>query len=189
MIILIAVNQLLLYIWYFTGPVFIEDGLPLYTCRIADILLVIAYITDNRFLRALGVYLGFIGGVVAVLTPALYEYSIFHYTNIDFFLSHITLMSLSMYYFMHDEDGYFISVKNRIMKYTFYILLVIAIINKILGTNYSYTEHPPFLGNVFAKMNWPLYFILLIGMYEFSIVLQTYIFTFFERERDELCEE
>ena len=188
MVILIALNQIVLYLWYITGDEFIQSGLPLYTCRIADILIVAAYVLDNRFIRALGIYLGFIGGVIAIITPALYDYRIYHYANINFFMSHIALMSISMYYFMQD-DGYFIKIRNKVMKYTFIILMIISVINKIIGSNYSYTESPPFLNDLFSRLTWIEYFVILICMYEISILLQSLIFSFFEKEKRSVLQD
>ena len=75
------------------------------------------------------------------------------------------------------------------MKYTFIILMIISVINKIIGSNYSYTESPPFLNDLFSRLTWIEYFVILICMYEISILLQSLIFSFFEKEKRSVLQD
>lgn len=166
--------QVILFIWYLTGANFLKEGLPLYTCRIAGIVFFISYLLKNDFLKSLGTYLGFVGGIISILSPALYDYEMLHFTNINFFIFHISLLGLSSYYIVNFKE---VILKNR-NKCQIAIIILLCIINWInfyLSANYAYTIEPPILNNLYSKMKWRNYFIIIMSLYQLSIVVESRI--------------
>ncbi|EFI41565.1 TIGR02206 family membrane protein [Peptoniphilus sp. oral taxon 386] len=175
MIYIIFATQILLYGWYATGELFLIDGLPLYTCRIAGVALVIAYFFKSSLLKSLGVYLGIVGGIVALFTPALYPYRMYHFTNINFFVFHLLLLGLSTYHLSNDEGEVIYKNRRRVQALTGVILIGVALVNHFVGSNYSYTASPPIFTTVAQNIKWIIYFIVLLFLYELSIYLESVV--------------
>ncbi|MDO4594716.1 MAG: TIGR02206 family membrane protein [Tissierellia bacterium] len=174
MVFTIGLCQIILFTWYLTGTKFYEEGLPFYTCRLSGVFFVISYFFDKKSLKACGVYLGFVGGIMAILTPEMYPYSMLHFTNLNFFFYHICLLSISSYYMVHEKDDILNRQKNT-QKIVFVLLILIAILNSKIGTNYSYTAIPPVARNLFQKLNWFVYFFILVMLYQISIIIEAKI--------------
>lgn len=174
LITMIGISQFILFLWYLTGTKFYEDGLPFYTCRLAGLLLVISYLFDKPTLRACGVYLGFVGGIISIITPELYPYSMLHFTNLNFFFYHMCLLCISSYYMVHEKNE-ILEKKKESQKIILMMLIVIAFINIKIGSNYAYTVMPPVFSDLFVKMKWIIYFIILVGLYQLSILIEAEI--------------
>lgn len=168
----ILINQLVLYAWYAMGPDLLNDGLPFYTCRLADIFFIIGYFANKNLFKAMGIYFGFIGGLAAIISPELYPHSIFHFTNINFFFSHFVLIALSLYYMRHDEENIIVSKLKPITLITLLILVAISVFNFFAHTNYAYTVTSPIAPEVVGRLPFIIYFSILVAAYEVSIIAQ-----------------
>lgn len=92
MTLILLIDQVILYLWQFISGYFnFEQSIPLFHCRIAVWLLIIGILFEKQFLKTVGIYLSFLGSVVAMVMPDLYSFSFPHYTNFQFFLVHILL--------------------------------------------------------------------------------------------------
>ena len=85
---ILFLQQFILYFWYITSGAFsIETSLPLYDCRVAIICLIYGVFFHNEKSKRIGIYLGFVGSIVALLTPELDKFAFPHYTWISFFIA------------------------------------------------------------------------------------------------------
>lgn len=86
-------HQLSIYSWYVIGRYhLLDNGLPLYHCRIAMMGLVICYFLKNDKMLRYFAILGFVGGMVALLVPDIDPFKFPHITNFSFVLGHYFLM-------------------------------------------------------------------------------------------------
>lgn len=179
----IVINQAIMYAWYACGKNLMFDGLPLYTCRIADIMLVLGFFLRKDFFKAAGIYLGFIGGVVGVIYPSFFPEPMFHYTNINFFFSHTILICLSLYYMRKDQEGWLLAQLKKVMIFTVFLLMGIAFINFLNASNYSYTVFSPIAKDFFARLPWIMHFVILVCIYELLILMQAGLIKILEVRR------
>lgn len=169
---MVITSQLLTMIWYLGGSSFLSDGLPLYTCRIAAIAFAIGYFKNSDYLKSFGTFLGFSGGIIALLHPVFFPMKIWHFCNINFFVFHVALLSLSSYYLSHKGDE-MLEQKRRVQVSLTGLMLVITVINYIIGSNYSYALEAPLLKNILDEFPWLLYFLLLNLAYQATILIES----------------
>jgi len=101
---ILFLQQFILYFWYITSGAFsIETSLPLYDCRVAIICLIYGVFFHNEKSKRIGIYLGFVGSIVALLTPELDKFAFPHYTWISFFVGHTLLLWVSCYIFFVEK--------------------------------------------------------------------------------------
>lgn len=140
----LILQQVLLYIWYFTSKFnLLKEGLPLYHCRIAIIFIGIGLIFNKKFIMRLGSYWGIFTSILALLFPGLDPFSFPHITQFSYFIGHLFLLWGSVYLLfikkvcMSKKD-----FKNAIIFTNVYHLLMLFI-NKIIGSNYAYMSSSP----------------------------------------------
>lgn len=89
---ILLADQILLYLWQFGSGYFHWDlSLPLYHCRIAIWLLILGVLFHVQAALSVGMYWGLAGALMALLFPDLYKFSFPHYTNVQFFVAHMTM--------------------------------------------------------------------------------------------------
>ena len=145
--ILLATNvilQITLFIWYLGyKELFIMEGLPLYHCRIAVLMMAVGYVAKRPAITRYFAWLGIIGTVITFGVPDPSDYLWPHLTNITFICTHYLITMNSLIIISKKEVR--LNLKNVVV-ITFIMNLVIMIANVILGSNYSYLmELPPSL--------------------------------------------
>lgn len=89
---ILLTDQIVLYLWQvFSGYFRFDMSLPLYHCRMAVWLLILGILKEDRIFKIIGLYMGFLGSLTAMLLPDLYQFSFPHYTNFQFFIVHILM--------------------------------------------------------------------------------------------------
>ena len=139
MIIMLAMQQILLYLWYgFSGYFSIQESLPLYNCRVAIILTIFAFITNKDFFKNICCYWGVVGAFLALAFPVVDPFQFPHYTMVSFFGGHI-LMLWSAIYFLVVEKHYINkrSLASVLLFTNFYHVLV-YVFNRFTNSNYCY---------------------------------------------------
>ena len=139
-----AIMQLVLFFWYSKNPdLFIKEGLPLYHCRIAGLMIPIAYLIKKENIQSYFANLAIIGTLVAFAIPDPSKFAWPHITNITYIANHYLLIG----------SGLLIGIKNKKsidMKNIFTISLgmniLISMVNLKLNTNYSYLSQVPIPG-------------------------------------------
>lgn len=90
MALVLLVDQIILYSWQiFSGYFRWDMSLPFYHCRIIVFILIFGAFLENKDLLNLGMYLGLIGSITSLIMVDLYDFSFPHFTNFQFFTSHI----------------------------------------------------------------------------------------------------
>ena len=139
-----AFMQLVLFFWYSKDPeLFIKEGLPLYHCRIAGLMIPLAYIIKKENIESYFANLAIIGTLVAFAIPDPSKFAWPHITNITYVVNHYLLIG----------SGILIGIKNKKsidMKNILIISLgmnaIISMVNLKLNTNYGYLSQVPIPG-------------------------------------------
>ena len=140
----------------------LHEDLPFHLCSISNLITcIILFIPKNNRLFEFLFYCGFLGGLMAILTPQInyYDGGIFMY--FEYYISHGIIMLIPLYMFYHLEM--------KLSKYswlkTFLILNIIMIIvmplNSLIGSgsNYMYLSESPKIDNPLVFGDWPFYII------------------------------
>ena len=142
------------------GNWWLYEDLPLHLCSISNIILcVILFIPKNNKLFEFLFYCGFLGGLMAILTPQInyYDGGVFMY--FEYYISHGSIMLIPLFMYYHLEM--------KLSKYswlkTFIILNVLMIfimpLNYLIGSgsNYMYLAESPKIDNPLVFGDWPYY--------------------------------
>lgn len=140
----------------------LHEDLPFHLCSISNLITcIILFIPKNNRLFEFLFYCGFLGGLMAILTPQInyYDGGIFMY--FEYYISHGIIILIPLYMFYHLEM--------KLSKYswlkTFLILNIIMIIvmplNSLIGSgsNYMYLYESPKIDNPLVFGDWPFYII------------------------------
>lgn len=134
--------QLLLLLWYFQDfGLFMQEGLPLYHCRIVTFTLAITWWMKNKRYSRILAFLGFIGSVVAFLIPDASPYAWPHVTVLTFVGYHLNLALLSINILRRTSE---IKLKlSDIIIFAFLMNAFIFAVDLILDANYGYLMSLP----------------------------------------------
>ena len=157
--------------WYF-GTWFFEKRLPLQLCYISQLICcVILFVPKKQLLFDILFYCGFLGGIQALITPLIDDYTDVKFFYFDYYYVHSTIVLFPLYLFF--------VLKMKLTKYSwlktflFLNLLVVVImpINFLLDSNYMYLSKPPNVNHPLATGIWPYY----ILKWEIFVLLLLYI--------------
>ena len=176
-IFLLAFQQLsFLFFLSFIRHDTIREALPLYTCRVSIYSGFFALLFYNKNLKILTIFWGLIGGLIGMIYPDLTPYSWPHIMYVNFFLTHYLVFWVSLFFLIVDE----VRLNRENLKFLFVFvnifLMVTEIINLKFGLNYAYLSYSPIFTDLLKKLPGYLYFILAGVLYNFSIILNYYIF-------------
>lgn len=176
-IVLLMLQQFMLYSWYLFNQKFsIHDSLPLYPCRIWQIVALLLLVTKKDHFFSISYLMGIPCAMVALLGPDVGGVGFPNVMFIQFFIGHGLLLIVPTY--MHVCHGKSLNDKSFLvaLKMFVYYVITVKIMNKILDANYGYVNYPPYQNEFFAKIA-PVYpfvyiafsLLLLIGWYKFSV--------------------
>lgn len=166
--IVLLIQQVILYFWYFKENYHpLQEGLPLFHCRVAIITLLIGLIFKKDFMAKMGSYWGIFGSISAMLFPALDPFSFPHITQFSYFIGHVFLLWGSIYLLFVKNVGMNKYEFKKIVIITNIYHALIFILNNIIGSNYAFMSTSPIgIGN-----NLNPYLYGLIVMMIFNIIL------------------
>ena len=147
---IMAILHICVYVWYyFSVENFVTKGLPLHSCRIAIVFMMIGLLFKKDVLVKIASYWGFFGGILGLLLPSMEKYAFPHILQISSFTIHIYLLVMSFYCLFVKKIG--MTKKECILGniFTVIFLTFTYVINIILGSHYSYTTQMP---SVLAKI-------------------------------------
>lgn len=151
--ILILIQQILLYSWYSASDIdMLKDGLPFYLCRTGSICTVFALITNKKSLNFIVFFIGYLGGLIALLSPDTSGYLFPHVMYTQFFITHGGMLLSAL--FLRVIDGY-VPNRKEFKKITIYILIYssfVSILNPLVNGNYGYLESPPKSAHFFSLL-------------------------------------
>ena len=143
-------QQIILYTWYLLSKYHVlTEGLPLYHCRVAIILMGIGLLFNKRICRKLGSMWGLIGAVFALIYPSGLDPFVFpHITQFSFFIGHLFLLWGAVYCIFIEC----IKIDKKDFKTVIYFTniyhIVVFILNHMIGSNYGFMRVSPIgIGN------------------------------------------
>lgn len=172
--IILILQQAILYSWYITSDTdLFKEGLPLYHCRIAIICISLGLILNQKHIMKIGSYLGIFGSIAALLFPGLDPFIFPHITQFSYFIGHLFLLWGSIYLLFVKNIGMTIEdFKNTIIFINIFHIMM-AILNKYLGSNYAYISSSPI--NIGKSLNQTIYTLLVMIIFNLVLIVE-YIF-------------
>ena len=167
--IVLLAQQIILYTWYLrSGYKLLTEGLPLYHCRIAIILIGIGLFFNKSICKKIGSIWGLIGAVSALVYPVLDPFVFPHITQISFFIGHLFLLWSSVYCIFVEC----IKLSKKDLKIIIYFTNIyhisMFIFNHIIGSNYGYMRVSPIgIGNDLHPV---VYGLIIIAIFNALIV-------------------
>ena len=183
--IVLLIQQTILYLWYFIGNYhFLQEGLPLFHCRIAIILISIGLIFNKTFIMKIGSYWGLFGSISALLFARLDPFTFPHVTQFSYFIGHILLLWGSVYILTVKKIGMSSTDFKKVLVITNLYHIAIFNINNLINSNYAYMKVSPIgIGN---KLNPFLYGFIVMMI--FNLILSIEYFLLNKKKQDKLEE-
>ncbi len=179
---ILFLQQFILYFWYITSGAFsIETSLPLYDCRVAIICLIYGVFFHNEKSKRIGIYLSFVGSIVALLTPELDKFAFPHYTWISFFVGHTLLLWVSCYIFFVEKIEISFKKYTEVFVFTNILHIAIVIFNSLTNCNYAFLSEPPIFKDVADRLHPITYIAIMMLILNFGLYL---VHSYFMKSRD-----
>jgi len=152
----IANHLFLLYL----GKWEISKEIPLHLCSINGLICcVIIFLPKNKrqFLFEFLFYCGIIGGTQAILTPLVDDYGGYSFFYIQFFFKHAMIVAFPIY--LRNHIGMKLTKFSWLKSWILLNILMFLLIplNKYLGSNFMYVNHPPAVTNPLVILKHPTY--------------------------------
>ncbi|MDO5734589.1 MAG: TIGR02206 family membrane protein [Eubacteriales bacterium] len=145
----LLITQLLKYFWDIASGHFnLDIGLPLYPCRIAIWLLLLSTLFKRKSTWPLAFVWGLLGSIVATIIADPYPFVWPHYTNLEFFTTHIGMGWLILLQIVIYKPRFEKQQIRALISQTNIFLLLSWLCNVVLNfhgydVNYAYLFAPP----------------------------------------------
>jgi hypothetical integral membrane protein (TIGR02206 family) len=166
----------------YEGTWTLNKRLPLHLCGITSVITCfILFIDKKQFWFEFLFYAGILGGLNALYTPLIDNYTGVDFFYYEYFYSHTSLiiLPLYMYYYM----GMNLSKYSWLKSFLFInvLLIIIMPIDFLIDANYMYLKNPPAVDHPLVSGDWPYYlvnleFVVLILLYFTYSLFKTPIF-------------
>ncbi len=150
--------------WGDSWPPVKQDGLPLYLCDLAALVLAVALVKKSSRLTEIGYLWGLAGTVQGLITPALMlDFPAPEYFG--FFLQHsgvpIAALALVLGERLYPQPG----TMYRVVGWSQVYLVTTLALNWMLGVNYGFLLRKPLVPTLFDHLGpWPYYLLSLQGV-------------------------
>mgnify|MGYP000088298119 CR=1 FL=1 len=175
LVVVLALSEIFLQIWNISNDQWNwADSLPLQLCSLSLVLSIILLLTRSYAIYEVVFFIGIVGALQAVLTPAL-DYSFPHLRFFHFFIAHFAIIAASLY--MTWVEGYrptFRSVIKTMAALQLLLPFIIAV-NYWTGGNYMFLARKPITVSLLDMLGpWPWYLFMLEGI-AFGLFLFLYL--------------
>lgn len=163
-------QQIILYAWYLLSKYHVlTEGLPLYHCRVAIILMGIGLLFNKSICRKLGSMWGLIGAVFALIYPSGLDPFLFpHITQFSFFIGHLFLLWGSVYCIFIECVKFDKKDFKTAIYFTNIYHVSMFILNHIIGSNYGFMRVSPIgIGNNLHPL---VYGFIVIGIFNLLMI-------------------
>ncbi|MCY6485097.1 TIGR02206 family membrane protein [Clostridium aestuarii] len=174
--VILLLQQILLYLWYIdSGNFTLKESLPLYTCRICEILCIFMVIKGNRKLFDIVYFWGVSGASIALLTPDTSGFKFPHIMYVQFFIGHgCILISIAFMFFVYNYIPTINSLK-RTFKWSFIYIFIVGGFNYLVNGNYSYLRQKPLTSSPLDYLPpYPYYIPIFVG-FIFTLFIILYL--------------
>lgn len=137
--------QLAMLAWYWKAETLLQDGLPLYHCRIIIWIIGIGLLFNiqSKLITWTSI-LGVAFALPVLLIRDMNPYAFPHITGFYYILGHSAIFLMAVSYLRH----YYVELaSSTIISYTIGLHLFIQLINLLLGSNYAYLRGLPLIDN------------------------------------------
>ena len=159
------------YLHVIGGTWSIDKRLPFHLCGFSSVITCfILFIKKKQLWFDFLFYAGILGGLNALITPLIDNYTGTNFFYVEYFYSHtsIIILPLYMYYYMDMDLSKLSWLKSFI---ALNILLVFLMpLDFYIDANYMYLKEPPAVNHPLVSGKWPYYLINL----EFVVVILLY---------------
>lgn len=179
LLIMLLIQQVLLYTWYlFTESFNIKDALPLYPCRICGILCIVLLIKMNKQLFDLLFFWGLPGATIALLVPDTSNLGFPNAMFIQFFIGHIGILVTIVYLLI--IQNYYPTRKSLLncYKISFVYVAGIIVFNKLANSNYAYLAEKPSSSFLDKLPGYPFHIPIFVGFMFLSFYIIQALWTF-----------
>lgn len=167
----LIIQQATLYLWYFLGDYkFLSEGLPLFHCRIAIILVSIGLIFKKNFMMKMGSYWGIAGSILALLFVNLDSFTFPHITQFSYFIGHIFLFWGCVYILNIKKLGMSKTDFYKAFIVTNLYHIIISKINYLINSNYAYMKSSPI--EIGIKLNPILYGFIVMMIFNLVLLIE-----------------
>ena len=135
-----------------------------------------SFCRQKQFLFEILFYAGILGGINALLTPLIDNYTGKNFLCFEYFYSHtsIIILPLYMYYFMDMRLSKYSWLKSFI--FINVLLIIIMPIDFMIDANYMYLKNPPAVDHPFVSGDWPYYLVNLEFVVFFLLYFTYHLF-------------
>ncbi|MGL5348006.1 MAG: TIGR02206 family membrane protein [Peptostreptococcaceae bacterium] len=167
----LILQQASLYFWYFGSNYnILQEGLPLYHCRISILFVGLGMLFNNSKLIKIGSYWGIFGSTMALLFPSIDPFAFPHITQFSFFIGHIFLLWGCIYILFVKNIGMSTVDLKTILVFTNVYHILMFMLNSNLTSNYGYMNHPPI--SILNVLNPYVYSIGVIITFNLIIIIE-----------------
>ena len=151
----------------------LSASLPLHLCGMSQLLLFAYLSLKQKWAFPLVAFWGPLGGIMGILTPALFVINTFFV--VQFFVSHALIVIVPLYLMMRGGKRIPANYFWRVIIFTNILALSMIVVNYFLSANYMYVSQPPPVppytsGHWFFQWPWYLIFI------EFQLIILVWIY-------------
>ena len=149
----------------------LDKRLPFHLCGFSSVITCfILFIDKKQIWFEFLFYAGILGGLNALLTPLIDNYTGTSFFYVEYFYSHtsIIILPLYMYYYMDMKLSKFSWLKSFIALNI--ILVFLMPLDFLIDANYMYLKEPPAVNHPLVSGDWPYYLVNL----EFVVLILLY---------------
>ncbi|EHI68582.1 TMEM164-related integral membrane acyltransferase [Streptococcus ictaluri] len=161
----LQLSQLIgLYTWYALRGFPLNEALPLYHCRIA--MLAVFFLPDRNSIKQLFMILGIGGAFLALLSPDLYPYKMWHVANVAFYLGHYALLVNGLIYLIR----FYNPAQLRpvlLLRYLATINFALILVNLLTKGNYGFLMDIPIIHTHHLLLNFAIVSLGLLTLIKF----------------------
>ncbi|HEL0658684.1 membrane protein [Streptococcus equi subsp. zooepidemicus Sz35] len=150
-----------LYTWYALRGFPLTEALPLYHCRMA--MLAVFFLPDRSSLKQLFMVLGIGGTFLALLSPDLYPYQLWHVANISFYLGHYALLVNGLVYLLRFYNPSQLKPV-LVCRYLATINFALVLVNLATKGNYGFVMDIPIIHTHHLLLNFVIVTMGLTGL-------------------------
>lgn len=153
-----VLQLVLLYGWYIVMRAPLSEALPLYHCRIAMFVLLLA--PDDSPYKEYFSLIGVFGAICALVYPVFDPFPWFHVTIFSFIIGHIALFGNALHYLLCQVSRQLSF--GKIAKITFELNIAILAVDLVTGGDYGFLRKLPLLGDFGLVWNYVIETLLFI---------------------------
>jgi hypothetical integral membrane protein (TIGR02206 family) len=159
---------------FIEGTWSLSKRLPFHLCGISSVLVcVIMFLKKRQLAFEFLFYCGILGGINALLTPLIDNYTGTNFFYIEYYYSHssIIIFPLYLFYFMEMKLTKYSWLKSFLILNI--LLIFIMPLDFLLDANYMYLVDPPPINHPLVTGEWP-YYLIYLEFFVFFLLFFTY---------------